>query len=132
MTDRTFNCVNWFELYVQDMPRARAFYEAVLGIGLEALNVPESPDAPGLEMWAFPGDMERYGANGALVRMPGAPSGPGGTLVYFGCDDCATEAGRVEAAGGRIQRPKMSIGEYGHIVLAVDTEGNLFGLHSMQ
>jgi uncharacterized protein len=25
----------------------------------------------------------------------------------------------------------LSIGEYGHIVLAVDTEGNLFGLHSM-
>ena len=35
------------------------------------------------------------------------------------------------SAGGKIQREKMSIGEYGHIVLAIDTEGNLFGLHSM-
>jgi hypothetical protein len=26
----------------------------------------------------------------------------------------------------------MSIGEYGFIVFAVDTEGNLFGLHSRQ
>ena len=26
----------------------------------------------------------------------------------------------------------MSIGQYGHIVLAVDTEGNMFGLHSMR
>jgi hypothetical protein len=27
-------------------------------------------------------------------------------------------------------RDKMSIGQYGFIVLSFDTEGNLFGLHS--
>jgi len=26
----------------------------------------------------------------------------------------------------------MSIGQYGFIALAVDTEGNMFGLHSME
>ena len=31
------NPVGWFEIYVQDMPRARAFYEAVLGVTLEQL-----------------------------------------------------------------------------------------------
>lgn len=128
---KTANSVNWFEIYVQDMARARAFYETVLGIRLETLKVPEDPDGPGLEMLAFPGDMERYGANGALCRMPGVPSGPGGTLVYFACEDCAVEGARVADAGGRIQRDKMSIGEYGFIVLAFDTEGNMFGLHSM-
>lgn len=35
-------------------------------------------------------------------------------------------------AGGRIEREKFSIGEYGFIALAIDTEGNMFGLHSMQ
>src|SRR5690606_1638372 len=78
------NSVNWFELYVQDMPRARAFYVGVLGIALEPLKLLEGGDE-GLEMWSFPVDMERYGANGALCRMPGVPSGPGGTLVYFAC-----------------------------------------------
>ena len=125
------NSVNWFEIYVQDMARARAFYEAVFGIRLDTLKVPEDPDAGGLEMLSFPGDMERYGANGALCRMPGVPSGPGGTLVYFACEDCAVEAGRVAGAGGKVHRDKMSIGEYGFIVLAFDTEGNMFGLHSM-
>lgn len=125
----TSNSVNWFELYVQDMPRARKFYESVFGITLEPLKLAGDD---GLEMLSFPGDMERHGANGALCRMPGVPSGPGGTLVYFGCEDCAVEAARIEPAGGRVHRPKMSIGEYGHIVLAFDTEGNLFGLHSMQ
>jgi predicted enzyme related to lactoylglutathione lyase len=32
----------------------------------------------------------------------------------------------------RIQQPKMSIGEYGFISLAIDSEGNMFGLHSMK
>jgi hypothetical protein len=64
--------------------------------------------------------------------MPGVPSTPGGTLVYFGCDDCAVEGGRVTAAGGRIERDKMSIGQYGFILLAVDTEGNMIGLHSLK
>jgi len=64
--------------------------------------------------------------------MEGVPSGGNGTMVYFSCADCAVEAGRVAAQGGRIHREKMSIGEYGFIALAVDTEGNMFGLHSMK
>jgi len=120
------NPVCWFEIYVQDMPRAKAFYEAVLGVQLAPL--------PGtdLEMYTFPMNAERYGAPGALVKMPGVPSGGGGTLVYFGCEDCAVEASRVVQAGGRIEKPKFSIGEYGFIALAVDTEGNMIGLHSLK
>ena len=63
--------------------------------------------------------------------MEGVPSGGNSTIVYFSCADCAVEAARVAPAGGRVQQEKMSIGEYGFIVLAVDTEGNMFGLHSM-
>ena len=121
------NAVRWFEIYVQDMARARRFYETVQGVKLEQLG----PVDQDLEMWAFQMSPDRLGAGGALVRTPGMTSTPGGTLVYFGCEDCAVEGGRVVSAGGKIQREKMSIGEYGHIVLAVDTEGNLIGLHSL-
>ncbi len=126
-----FNPVVWFEIYVQDMPRAQAFYEQVLAKKLEALPMPEG-DESGLQMLAFPAEMENGGAGGALVKMEGVPSGGMGTLVYFGCDDCAVEAGRVAAAGGTIFKEKFSIGEYGFCALAHDTEGNMFGLHSMQ
>jgi predicted enzyme related to lactoylglutathione lyase len=119
------NPVGWFEIYVQDLNRAKAFYETIFRIKLEQLHSPEP------EMWAFPMTRGGSGASGALVRMPGFSSGGNSTLVYFSCADCATEAGRVVAAGGRIQREKMSIGEYGFIALAFDTEGNMFGLHSM-
>ena len=122
------NPVGWFELYVQDLQRARTFYERVLGLELQAMDAPEgSPD-----MLFFPGGMERFGATGALCRMQGAPSGPGGTLVYFACDDCAVQAARVVEAGGRVHTDKKSIGPYGFIALAFDTEGNMIGLHSMQ
>ena len=122
------NPVGWFEIYVQDMDRAKKFYEAVLHIELMKL---ESPD-PEIEMLAFPMNMEAGGASGALAKMEGCPSGGMRTLVYFSCEDCASEASRVEAAGGKICKPKMSIGQYGFIALVNDTEGNMIGLHSMQ
>ena len=121
----TPNPVRWFEIYVQDMERAKAFYEAVLGTRLERLG-------GDLEMWAFPQAMGAGGASGALVKAPGVPSGGNSTLVYFNCEDCGVEAARVAAAGGKVQREKMSIGQYGFIALAHDTEGNLFGMHSLK
>ena len=62
------------------------------------------------------------------------PSAAGGnsTLVYFSCDDCAIEESKVESAGGVIRQAKTSIGEYGFCTLAIDTEGNVFGLHSLK
>ena len=116
----------WFEIYVQDMPRARAFYEAVLQVRLTSLS------AGPPEMWAFPGDPHGPGASGSLVRMEGVPSGGNSTLIYFHCADCSVEGARVAPSGGRIVKDKFSIGQYGFIVLGLDTEGNMFGLHSMQ
>ena len=122
------NPISWFEIYVQDMPRAKRFYEAVLQVTFKPLSAPGAE----LEMWSFPGDMDSYGASGALVHLPGCPSGGNSTLVYFECEDCAVEEARVVAAGGQIHRAKMSIGPYGFITLAVDTEGNMLGLHCMK
>ena len=120
------NPVRWFEIYVQDMDRARRFYEAVLDTKLQRL------DAGDLEMWAFPRSQGHVGTGGSLVKAGGVPSGGNSTLVYFACEDCAVEASRVEAAGGKVQRPKMSIGEYGYVAMVLDTDGNMIGLHSVK
>jgi len=116
----------WFEIYVQDMNRAKKFYESVLQGKLEKL------DSPGMDMLAFPMEMNAPGASGALVKMQGVPSGGNSTLIYFGCEDCSVEEGRVTKSGGRIHKNKFSIGQYGFISLVIDTEGNMFGLHSMK
>ena len=119
------NPVGWFEIYVQDMKRAKAFYEATFDVKLQEL-----PN-PGIRMLAFPMKPELPGCGGSLVKYEGKSSGDGGTLVYFGCKDCAVEASRVVANGGTIVKEKMSIGEHGYIVLARDSEGNMIGFHSM-
>jgi hypothetical protein len=86
-------------------------------------------------MWSFPSDKDTvqttYGACGMLVKMEGVPSGGGGTLVYFACEDCAVEAARAAKNGGSIFKEKTSIGEHGFFALVHDTEGNMIGLHSM-
>jgi hypothetical protein len=120
------NPVGWFEIYVQDLDRAKTFYESVFQVKLDRLN------SPAIEMWSFPSDMNRYGTSGALVKMAGVASGGNSTLVYFSCEECSMEESRVTKSGGSIYRSKMSIGEYGFITLAVDTEGNMFGLHSLK
>ena len=122
------NVVGWFELYVQDMERAKTFYQNTFQVTLQRL------ESPGIELWSFPNpmEMETPGCPGAIVKMDGKDSGGGGTIVYFSCEDCAVEASRAAQHGGRIQKAKTSIGDYGFISLVFDTEGNMIGLHSMQ
>ncbi|MDD5199292.1 MAG: VOC family protein [Terrimicrobiaceae bacterium] len=120
------NPVGWFEIYVQDMDRAKAFYEKTFDVTLERLESPE------VELWTFPMQPDAPGCAGALVGMSGKDSGAGGTLVYFPGPDCAAMAERAIQNGGRIQNGKKSIGEHGFIAHVLDTEGNLIGLHSMQ
>lgn len=130
------NPVGWFEIYVQDMERARNFYEAVFDTTLEELPPPPGPDEESckgeLSMWTFPMSEEGYGAAGALIQMEGLSPGAGGTLVYFSCEDCAIEAARAADNGGSMVREKMPIGEHGYIAIVNDTECNMIGLHSLQ
>ena len=123
------NPVGWFEIYVKDVARARAFYEGVLGVKLAAL---ESPDSSVSAMWAFPMEKDAPGATGALVSMQGQQPSGNGTIIYFTCADCAVEAKRVPANGGKIMKDKFAIGQYGFIALASDLDGNVIGLHSMK
>jgi len=78
------NPVRWFEIYVQDMQRARKFYEAVFQTTLSRMD----STAKEMEYWTFPPMiMDQPGTSGALAKMDGVPSGGMGTLVYFACED---------------------------------------------
>lgn len=127
------NPVNWFEIYVQDMNRAKKFYENILNIQLEELLVPsDSDDVSSFQMVSFPFVENEPNSSGALVKADGMPSGGNSVMIYFTCDDCNVEQSRVEKAGGKILKEKFSIGEYGFCSICLDTEGNTFGLHSMK
>lgn len=121
------NPIGWFEIYVNDINRAKNFYQSIFDVKLERLSDPTDSN---VEMWSFPTDFEKYGSSGTLVKMDGFSAGGNSTVVYFSCADCSVEESRVKEAGGKIQQSKMSLGEYGFCTLAIDTEGNMFGLHS--
>lgn len=122
------NAVGWFDIYVDELDRAVAFYEIVLDRKLEKMGDPTGET----QMMSFPADMSAYGAAGALTKSEHAGPGIGGTIVYFSVRDCAEQQARVADAGGKVIRPKFSIGEFGWVALCQDTEGNMFGLNSMQ
>ena len=122
------NAVGWFDIYVNNLDRAVAFYEAVLGGKLEPIADPTGET----NMMSFSADMSLYGAAGALTKSEHGSPGVGGTIVYFSTEDCAVEESRVADAGGKVVRPKFSIGEFGWVTLCQDTEGNMFGLSSLK
>ena len=121
-------------MYVDDIERAKAFYEAVFDCELTKLPTPM--ESKGLEMWQFPaapgGSVDSPGANGAICKMPGVSAGGNSVMVYFSSEDCAIEEARIEAAGGKVMHGKQSLGDYGFMVIMEDTEGNMVGIHSMQ
>lgn len=126
------NPVVWFEIYVDDMQRAKKFYETVFKFELTEMPMPETDDGE-MEMLFFPSDMDtKNRASGALVKMEGFKAGNNGTIVYFMSNDCSIEASRAIDAGGSVFQSKTSIGEYGYMALIKDTEGNLVGIHSMK
>jgi len=121
--------INWFEIYAADFDRAKTFYTIVFNYELTELPMSNDRHAD-MRYATFPSSEKAGGAGGALVKIEQAKPGYGGVLVYFASEEINQELGRVEAAGGKIIRPKLNIGEFGFIALIEDTEGNLIGLHS--
>ena len=126
MTPKT-NPVTWFEIYVEDLVRAKAFYESVFNCSL----IKEETDGS-FEAYRFPGEMPGNGAMGALMKHPMRKPSQEGTMVYFHCDDCQTQLELAKKNGGQIFKTKWSIGSDGFIAIIGDTEGNAIGLHSFK
>ena len=117
------NVVDWFEIPVTDMERAKKFYSAVFTVEIDDFPMPE------LEMATFPMDPNSNAVSGALVKGEGYTPSATGSVLYFSCEDVANELSRVEAAGGQILVPKTSLGEHGNMAHVLDTEGNRIALH---
>jgi uncharacterized protein len=121
---KNVNPVGWFDINVSNLERAKKFYEMVFNIKLVDL-----PIAWGKQS-LFPFNQDSPNISGALVEKADMTPGGNNTVVYFETDDCLAEESKIEKAGGKIIRPKMSIGEFGFVSIFTDTEGNTLGLHS--
>ncbi|MBK9982834.1 MAG: VOC family protein [Saprospiraceae bacterium] len=120
------NSLNWFEISVSDISRAKKFYETIFDITME------ESEMMGMKMAFFPYESGNGKASGGLVQSQmHKPSVDGVKLYLNGNPDLSVALSKVEKAGGKITMPKTNIGEgIGHMAFFVDTEGNVIALHS--
>ena len=125
MNDKV-NILNWFEISVNDMARAKKFYESVFGI---KMNQQENM---GMQMSFFPSADMNGKVSGALVQGPmHKPSAEGAVVYLNGNPDLSQALGNIEKAGGKILMPKTHISaDVGHMAFFLDSEGNRVALHS--
>lgn len=124
--DKTTNALNWFEIPVTDIEKAKKFYEAIFSITMEDHLMGED------KMSFFPSESGSGKASGSLVQSSNHRPSTEGTIVYLNANPNMDEVlAKVENEGGQVAMPKMSIGENGHIAFIIDTEGNKVGIHSI-
>jgi len=123
--DATTNALNWFEISVNDIARAKKFYEEVFSIQMEEMEM------MGMKMAFFPYEMNGK-VGGGLVQGPyHKPSADGAKIYLNGNPDLDIALGKVAAAGGQVLNPKMKVNDdIGYMAAFMDTEGNAVSLHS--
>jgi uncharacterized protein len=118
------NPVSYFEIPVADMARAMRFYERVLLVDFELVEIDGHP------MALFPFDKDAAGITGALAHGESYRPGPQGARVYFSVADIDATLSRAVEAGGAVLYPKTSIGEHGFVAEFEDSEGNCIAIRS--
>jgi len=120
-----------FEIYVDDIDRAKAFYEKVLGWAFSHIEE--------YDYWlVYPSGTvsngpAQQGVNGGMLLRPGPkPSdnkaAPNAFVCTVNTDDIDETLALVEKHGGRIDMPADTVSGIGRLAYVRDTEGNLVGL----
>ena len=117
------NPVNWFEIPVSNMARAKAFYEAVFEV-----EITEREMGPNQMGW-FPMEMGATGSTGTLVQGDGYVPSQAGSLVYLHVDQIDPTLDLITKFGGAVMMGRTSIGEFGFIAHFQDSEGNRVAIH---
>ncbi len=116
--------ISLFEIPAADISRAITFYEAILGIDIEKMEI------PGMEMGIFP--YEGQMVTGVIMKAEGYQPSADGTTMYLDAGNNLQDIlDKVEENGGKIILPKTAhADENGFFALFLDTEGNKLGLNS--
>jgi uncharacterized protein len=127
--DSETNVLNWFEIPVSDLERAKKFYETILDIEMtlrtdgeaEGAFFPYNPKVVQATSGRVTGVLSKSNRN--------SPSG-NGTMVYINASpDIQLVLDKVEKAGGKIVMSKTAL-PFGSIAVIIDSEGNRIGLHA--
>ncbi|MFS0890347.1 VOC family protein [Peribacillus frigoritolerans] len=118
-----------FEIHVNDMERAKAFYGEVFGWSFQDWS-----DYAGMPYFgAVTGNENEHGIDGALMQRQSAPPETHQALNAFACtigveNYDITEAKIIEN-GGKLAMPKFALPGMAWQGYYIDPEGNTFGIH---
>jgi len=112
----------WFELVTDDVPKATAFYKAVLGVETQAMPMPEA----GFDYTVMgpPGNE----GTGVMPKMPQMGEMPNVWAIYFEVDDADASAARAKELGGTVLQEPMDTPPAGRIAMIRDPQGAVFGI----
>jgi len=120
------NVLNWFEIPVADLERAKTFYETIFNMQMGLMEVGDQ------KMFAFPSDPTSGKVSGAIIEDANAISKMDGVTLYLNANPSIDKViERIESAGGKILLPKTQISpEIGYMCFFNDSEGNRMALHA--
>lgn len=120
------NSLNWFEISVGDVKRAKKFYESSFGIEMR------EQEMMGMKMAFFPSEDMNGKVSGGLVESPSHKPSADGAKIYLNANpDMSKVIANITKAGGKVTMPKTKISDdIGYMAFFVDSEGNTVALHS--
>ncbi|TNE73043.1 VOC family protein [bacterium] len=116
--------ISMFEIPAKDISRAITFYQALLDIKIEKMDV------EGMQMGILP--YEGQLVTGVIIQADGyKPSADGVTMYLNAGENLQIVLDRVEQNGGQILVPKTAhADESGYFAIFLDSEGNKMALNS--
>ncbi|HVJ73438.1 MAG TPA: VOC family protein [Casimicrobiaceae bacterium] len=119
--------LTWFEIHAAEPARAMRFYAGLLGWSFDSF---------GDDYWLIrTGDPAKPGIDGGLMPRRGPAPAEGQPVNAYTCvvsvDDVDVAVAMIPGLGGTIAVPKFAVPSVGWLAYARDTEGNLFGLMTM-
>jgi hypothetical protein len=119
--------LTWFEIHATEPRRAMRFYGELLGWTFDSF---------GDDYWLIrTGDPAKPGIDGGLMPRAGPPPVEGAAVNAYSCvvsvADVDDAVARIPALGGTVIVPRFAVPSVGWLAYAKDTEGNLFGVMTM-
>lgn len=111
----------WFDLSTSDLEAAKRLYSELFGWSF-------MDSGPPLGHYTMAYTPAGRAAAAIAPKMPGQEHMPTVWTVYFGTADMKESVRRITTLGGSIMVPPMHIPESGHMAIAVDPDGAVFGL----
>lgn len=117
--------ISMFEIPATDIARAINFYQALLDIKIEKMNV------EGMQIGILP--YEGQILTGVIIQANGyKPSADGVTIYLNGGDNLQIILDKVEKNGGKVISPKTAHADgSGFFAIFIDSEGNKMALNSL-